>query len=98
MRKILFYCSCERWTNTEDKFNSLFEDGIPPCKVPGFCATNSCNIENGDILFFFNTRGDNFDDYIDSIYNNAPEVFKTDQFTLKYLHINQFLIYQYFLY
>ena len=81
-KKILFYCSCERWTNTEDKFNSLFEDGIAPCKVPGFCATNSCNIENGDILFFFNTRGDNFDDYIDSIYNNAPEVFKTDQFNL----------------
>lgn len=82
MRKILFYCSCERWTNTEDKLNSLMAENIPPCKVPGFCATNSCMIENGDVIMFFNTRRDNFDDYINAIYQNAPEVYKTDQFNL----------------
>lgn len=82
MRKILFYCSCERWTNTEDKFNSLMTDNVPPCKVPGFCATNSCNIEDGDVIMFFNTRRENFDDYINCIYQNAPEVFKKDDFNL----------------
>lgn len=82
MRKILFFCSCERWTNTEDKLLSLMSENVPPCKAPGFCATNSCNIENGDIIMFFNTRRDNFDDYINSIYHNAPEVFKTTEFNL----------------
>ena len=82
MRKILFFCSCERWTNTEDKFNSLMQDNIPPCKVPGFCATNSCFIENGDVILFFNTRRDNFDDFINAIYTNAPEVYKTEEYKL----------------
>ena len=82
MKKILFFCSCERWTNTEDKFNSLMQDNIPPCKAPGFCATNSCFIENGDAIMFFNTRRDNFDDFINAIYTNAPEVYKTTEFKL----------------
>ena len=82
MRKILFFCSCERWTNTEDKFNSLMQDNIPPCKAPGFCATNSCFIENGDVILFFNTRRDNFDDFINAIYTNAPEVYKTEEYKL----------------
>lgn len=82
MRKILFYCSCERWTNTEDKLTSLMTENIPPCKAPGFCATNACSIGNGDVIMFFNTRRDNFDDYIDCIYKNAPEVFKSEEFNL----------------
>lgn len=82
MRKVLFYCSCERWTNTEDKFNSLMQDNVIPCKVPGFCATNSCFIENGDVIMFFNTRRDNFDDYLNAIYHNAPEAFKTEEYQL----------------
>lgn len=82
MKKILFFCSCERWANTEDKFNSLTEENIPPCKAPGFCVTNSCFIENGDVIMFFNTRRDNFDDFINAIYTNAPEVYKTTEFKL----------------
>lgn len=82
LKKTLFFCSCERWTNTEDKLNSLMAENIPPCKAPGFCATNSCSIVNGDVILFFNTRRDNFDDYINAIFQNAPEVFKTDQFNL----------------
>ena len=82
MKKILFFCSCERWTNTEDKFNSLMQENIPPCKAPGFCAINSCFIENGDVIMFFNTRRDNFDEFINAIYTNAPEVYKTEEYKL----------------
>ena len=82
MKKVFFFCSCERWINTEDKLTTLFNENVPPCKAPVFCATNSCSIVNGDVILFFNTRRDNYDDYINVIFQNAPEVFKTNDFTL----------------
>ena len=56
MRKMLFYCSCERWSETEKKLNSLKEEKVRPCDVPGFTTTNNCAIENGDTILFFNTK------------------------------------------
>ena len=78
MKKMFFYCSCERWTDTENKLESLKEANIIPCKAPGFTATNNCTINNGDTLLFFNTQRANYDKIIDSIYNNAGEVFKEE--------------------
>ena len=82
MKKLLFYCSAERWSDTEKKFESLKENNIRPCKVQGFCTTNDCAIQNGDTLMFFNTKKSNYDNIIDSIYMNAVEGLKTNQLTL----------------
>ncbi len=81
-KKLLFYCSAERWSNTELKLQSLMESNIPPCKAPGFCATNSCTIDNGDVILFFNTRRTTYDKFIQLIYNNAGVVYKTDSYSL----------------
>ena len=55
-KKMFFYCSCERWTETETKFKSLAQTAVRPCDVPGFCTNNDCAIGNGDTLFFFNKQ------------------------------------------
>ena len=77
LKKLLFYCSCERWTETEKKLQNLQETNVIPCKVQGFCATNECFLSNGDTILFFNTRRNNYDNLIKGIYEIAPEVFKT---------------------
>jgi bisphosphoglycerate-independent phosphoglycerate mutase (AlkP superfamily) len=82
VRKMFFYCSCERWTETEKKLESLMEEKVRPCVAPGFCAINSCNIEDNDTILFFNTRKSNYDKYINAIYTNAPKVFKKDDFKI----------------
>lgn len=82
IRKMFFYCSCERWIEIDKKFKFLMDDKIRPCVAPGFCATNACNIEDGDAIFFFNTRKTSYDKYIDAIYKSASKVFKKDDFKL----------------
>lgn len=82
MKKLFFFCSAERWSETEKKFDSLKENNIRPCVVQGFCTTNDCAIQNGDTIMFFNTKKANYDNIINSIYMNAVEAFKTNQITL----------------
>ena len=82
MKKLLFYCSAERWSETEKKFNSLKEENIRPCVVQGFCTNNDCFIANGDTIMFCNTKKSNYDNIINSIYMNAVECLKTNQITL----------------
>lgn len=82
MKKLLFYCSAERWTETDKKLISLQENNIRPCEAPGFCATNSCTIGNNDVILFFNTNRNNYDNFLHAIYDNAEEVFKTNQYYL----------------
>lgn len=79
MEKMLFYCSCERWTRTDEKLLNLQEQNIIPCKVKGFCATNECFIKNNDTIFFFNTRRNDYDRFIRCIYEKAPEVMRGQQ-------------------
>lgn len=85
-KKMFFYTSCERWTETESKFKNLQFNNINPCDVPGFCTLNSCTIENGDTLFFFNTKRSNYDSIIRAIYQNAAAAlgdgFKLETFSL----------------
>ena len=76
MCKLLFYCSAERWIRTEEKLQSLKEQNIIPCKAAGFCANNDCYIQNNDTILFFNTRREDYDKFITSIYGNAQEVIK----------------------
>lgn len=76
MCKLLFYCSAERWIRTEGKLQSLKEQNIIPCKAAGFCANNDCYIQNNDTILFFNTRREDYDKFITSIYGNAQEVIK----------------------
>lgn len=82
MKKLLFLCSAERWTETDKKLLSLQEAKIRPCKAQGFCATNRCVIENNDVILFFNTNRTNYDNFLHAIYDNAAEVFRTEQFNL----------------
>lgn len=82
MKKLLFYCSAERWTETDKKLLSLQEANVRPCEVQGFCATNSCTIGNNDVIMFFNTNRTNYDNFLHAIYDNASEVFKMEQFNL----------------
>ena len=84
MKKMLFYCSCERWSETDKKLNLLKDDNIRPCVAPGFCATTSCSITNGDTILFFNSKRTNYDQYIDIIMKCAPEVYKTDKIDLNF--------------
>lgn len=76
MCRLLFYCSAERWIRTEEKLQSLKEQNIIPCKAAGFCANNDCYIQNNDTILFFNTRREDYDKFITSIYGNAQEVIK----------------------
>ena len=81
-KKMFFYCSCERWTDTEIKLKNLQQSQILPCNVQGFCATNSCTIEKGDTIIFFNTKRTNYDKYIKSIIDNSKTVFQTEELQL----------------
>ena len=81
-KKLFFYCSAERWSETDKKLNSLKESNIRPCVVPGFCALNTCNITNGDTILFFNTNRTDYDKFIQAIYSNAPTVFGDDPVSL----------------
>ena len=81
-KKLLFFCSAERWSNTELKLQSLMENNILPSKAPGFCATNECAIANGDVILFFNTRRTSYDKFIRAIYNNAESAYRTNTFSL----------------
>lgn len=81
-KKLLFYCSAERWSETDKKLLSLKESNIRPCEAPGFCALNTCNITNGDTILFFNTNRTSYDKFITAIYQCAPEVFKNDTVSL----------------
>lgn len=81
-KKIFFYCSCERWSETDKKLLSLKESNIRPCVAPGFCATNSCSISNNDVIMFFNTKRANYDNIISGIVKSSPEIFKTNEVNL----------------
>ena len=81
-KKMFFYCSCERWSDTEIKLKNLQQSQILPCNVPGFCATNSCTIEKDDTILFFNTKRTNYDKYIKSIIDNSKTVFQTEELQL----------------
>ena len=81
-KKTLFFCSCERWSNTDQKLLSLKESNIRPCLAPNFCAVNSCNIEDGDTIMFFNTRKTSYDKFIHAIYDNARSAFNKEDFSL----------------
>jgi len=80
-KKLFFYCSAERWSETDKKLTLLKETNIRPCVVPGFCATNNCAITEGDTIMFFNTKRANYDNFIRCIYDNAPSVFRKDEVT-----------------
>lgn len=82
MKKLLFFCSAERWTDTDKKLLSLQEENIRPCKAPGFCATNSCTIQNGDVVMFFNTNRNNYDNFLKAIYDNCQEAFRTSDYNI----------------
>ena len=82
LKKMYFYCSCERWSDIEKKLTSLADSNIRPCVAPGFCSTNSCSIQNGDVILFFNTKSTNYDRFLKGIYQNAGEVFKTQEYKL----------------
>ena len=77
-KKLLFYCSAERWTETDKKLIDLKTSNIRPCEVKGFCTTNDCFISNNDSIFFFNTRRENYDNIIGAINNSSKEVFKEE--------------------
>lgn len=79
MEKMLFFCSCERWTRIDEKFEELKSKNIIPCKAKGFCATNDCFIKNNDTILFFNTRCSDYDKLIRCIYEKAPEVIRNEQ-------------------
>ena len=81
-KKMFFYCSCERWSDTEIKLKNLQESQIMPINVPGFCATNSCNIEKDDTILFFNTKRTKYDKFIQSIIDNSKSVFQTEELKL----------------
>ena len=76
MKKLLFYCSAERWTETEKKLLLLKEKNIRPCEVQGFCTNNDCYITNKDVIMFFNTKRENYDNYLNAIINNTEGIFK----------------------
>ena len=81
-KKLLFFCSAERWIDTDKKLASLQESNIRPCVAPGFCATNDCFIANNDTIMFFNTRREDYDKFLNTIVSNASEALKTDSYNL----------------
>ena len=77
-KKLLFYCSAERWTETDKKLIDLKTSNIRPCEVKGFCTTNNCYISNNDTVIFFNTKRENYDNIIGAINNSSVDVFKEE--------------------
>lgn len=77
-KKLIFMCSAERWSETDKKLLTLKESNIRPCDAKGFCANNDCFISNNDTILFFNTRGDNYDNFISAILDNAKDMFKDE--------------------
>ena len=75
MKKMFFYCTCERWTETDKKLQILESEKVRPCDVKGFCATNKCSIMSGDSVLFFNTRRQDYDAFIDAIALNEKAIF-----------------------
>ena len=75
-KKMFFYCSCERWSETDKKLRILETDKIRPNDVVGFSSSNSCNLEDGDTIFFFNTRREKYDALITSIIEGEKSVFQ----------------------
>ena len=78
IKKTFFFCSAERWTETDKKLRILKDANIRPCVVQGFCANNDCYISNGDNIMFFNTRRANYDNFIRGLLQMAPEAFKAE--------------------
>lgn len=79
IRKLFFFCSAERWSDTEKKLLSLRAENVRPCMVNGFCVTNSCTIQNGDVILFFNTKRTSYDKFIQIIEDNREWAFKTQE-------------------
>ena len=77
---MFFFCSAERWSDTEKKLLDLQNARIRPCMIPGFCATTSCTIQNNDTILFFNTKRTTYDKYIKVLYENAEWAYKTTDF------------------
>ena len=88
-KKLFFFCSAERWTDTDKKLLSLKEENIRPCLAPGFCATNDCKIENGDPILFFNTKRTSYDKFIKIILDNAEWAFRTNEIKLPFYSLIQ---------
>ena len=88
-KKLFFFCSAERWSDTDKKLISLKEENIRPCLAPGFCATNDCKIENGDPILFFNTKRTNYDKFIKIILDNAEWAFRTNEIRLPFYSMIQ---------
>ena len=82
MKKLFFFCSAERWIETDKKFMILQQENIRPCESPGFCTTTDCIIENNDVIMFYNTNRNNYDNFLQVIYENANDIFKTDNYNL----------------
>ena len=82
-KKIFFYCSCERWTETDKKLLSLMNENIRPAVAPVFCATNTCNIEKDDVLLFFNSKSTNYDNYIEAINYGYRSILKDETQSVK---------------
>ncbi len=82
LKKMFFLCSTERWSDTEKKLLSLQSEGTRPCEVQGFCATNECALANNDVILFFNTKRTSYDKFIRVIYENAPDLLKTPNYSL----------------
>ena len=83
-KRLFFFCSVERWADTQQKLLALKDSNIRPCEVPGFCATNSCALKNGDTILFFNSKCTSYDSIIKSIVDQEKEIFKTDQGNLSF--------------
>ena len=81
-KRLFYYCSVERWSDTEQKFRDLSNSNVRPCEAPGFTATNSCSFKNGDAILFFNTKRTSYDSIIKSIVDQEQEVFKTESVSL----------------
>ena len=79
IKKLFFFCSAERWSDTEKKLITLRDANVRPCMIPGFCATNSCTIQNGDVILFFNTKRTSYDKFIQIIEENKEWAFKTNE-------------------
>ena len=89
IRKLFFFCSAERWSDTEKKLTSLRDENVRPCLMPGFCTTNSCTIQNGDVILFFNTKRTTYDKFIHIIEENREWAFKTNESKLPFYSMIQ---------
>ena len=82
IKKLLFLCSAERWSDTGQKLLTLKEQNVRPCVAPGFCATNDCKIANNDVIMFFNTKRTSYDKIIEILTTCAPDYFKNETIQL----------------